>query len=263
MVKAVLEAMPVYWMALTWIPHGILEKIKRMCFSLLWSGSKDKKVMPRLRWERIALPKALGGWGLKNIFYFSKALAAKSGWRLISTKSLWTKVVWHKYIAHVLLRDQIRNLMQGVGGISGIWKAVLDAIDIICSKLVWKIANGQDFHLGLDPWPGSKQSHILSIELIESLHQKGFRFFSNVRDEVGTSIYGQGWKSGQQLGLTNGLEREWNNYIAALYGAHIQLGGSEDVLVWDLSPSVVYSPKVGYTAICVGHYNWDVKWWWK
>lgn len=35
--------------------------------------------MPWVGWERIALPKALGGWGLKNIFHFSKALAAKSG----------------------------------------------------------------------------------------------------------------------------------------------------------------------------------------
>lgn len=35
MVKAVLEVMPVYWMALTWIAQGILEKIRRICFSFL------------------------------------------------------------------------------------------------------------------------------------------------------------------------------------------------------------------------------------
>lgn len=30
--------------------------------------------MPWVDWEKIALPKALGGWGLKNIFLFAKAL---------------------------------------------------------------------------------------------------------------------------------------------------------------------------------------------
>ena len=80
LVKAVLESMPMYWMALIWIPKGILEKIRRLCFYFLWSGSQVKKMMPWVRWERLALPKALGGWGLKNIFYFSKALAAKASW---------------------------------------------------------------------------------------------------------------------------------------------------------------------------------------
>jgi hypothetical protein len=41
----------------------------------------------------------VGGWGLKNVFYFSKALAAKFVWRLITTDSLWTKVISHKYIS--------------------------------------------------------------------------------------------------------------------------------------------------------------------
>ena len=32
LVKAVLEAIPVYWMSLSWIPKGILERIRRICF---------------------------------------------------------------------------------------------------------------------------------------------------------------------------------------------------------------------------------------
>lgn len=219
--------------------------------------------MPWVGWERIALPKALGGWGLKNIFHFSKALVAKSGWHLISMKSLWTEVVWHKYIAPVPLRSWIQNPGHGLGGLSGIWKVVLDAIDIICSGLVWQVGSGQDFRLGLDPWPGSGQRHLLSNGLIESLHLIGCRFLSDVRDEAETSIYDQGWKFGIQLGLAEDHEREWNSYISAIHGAHIRMDGTEDVLVCDLSPSGAYSPKAGYVAICVGHYNWATKWWWK
>ena len=45
LVKAVLEAMLVYWMVLIWIPKGVLDKIRRLCFSFLWGGSSSKKMM--------------------------------------------------------------------------------------------------------------------------------------------------------------------------------------------------------------------------
>jgi hypothetical protein len=40
-------------------------------------GSEDKKSMVLPSWQKLANPKALGCWGLKNIFFFSKALAEK------------------------------------------------------------------------------------------------------------------------------------------------------------------------------------------
>jgi hypothetical protein len=88
LVKLVLEAIPVFWMSLSWIPKGTLEAARKLSFRFLWSGKKDIHVTPWVRWKRIAVPKALGGWGLKNIHVFSKALAAKGGWRLLTTNSL-------------------------------------------------------------------------------------------------------------------------------------------------------------------------------
>ena len=108
LVKFVLEAIPVYWMSLAWLPKGILEQIRRLCFSFLWRGKNDHRAMVWVRWEKIAVPKALGGWGLKNIFLFAKALGAKVSWRLIHTQSLWTSVVYHKYIAPLTLIEWIR-----------------------------------------------------------------------------------------------------------------------------------------------------------
>jgi hypothetical protein len=40
--KEVLEAIPVYWMSLAWIPKGILEKIRKICSRFIWSGSRRK-----------------------------------------------------------------------------------------------------------------------------------------------------------------------------------------------------------------------------
>ena len=79
LVKVVLEAIVVYWMSLAWIPKRILEKARRICFRFLWSGKQETHVTPWVRWERISIPKGLGGWGLKNIFLFAKYLVAKGG----------------------------------------------------------------------------------------------------------------------------------------------------------------------------------------
>ena len=109
LVKAMLEAIPVYWMTLAWIPKGILESIRRICFRFLWSGKKDEQVTPWVNWKRIVVPKGLGGWGLKNIFLFTKALAAKGGWRLVKTTSLWTRVIKQKYLPEESIEAWIRN----------------------------------------------------------------------------------------------------------------------------------------------------------
>jgi len=138
-----MEAMLVYWMVLTWIPRGILEKIRSICFNFLWSGKQEKTVMPWARWEHIALPESLGGWGLKNIFQFSKALVEKVGWRLLSTTSLWIEVVWHKYIAPTSLFDWIKALGRRESGIFVIWKAILASLDVIKFGLAWKVGNGR------------------------------------------------------------------------------------------------------------------------
>lgn len=31
LVKSILDAIPVYWMSLSWIPKGVLEMIRRLC----------------------------------------------------------------------------------------------------------------------------------------------------------------------------------------------------------------------------------------
>ena len=82
MVKAVLEAILIYWMHF-WIPVGIIENIRKLCFKFLWSRNKDSASLPWNSWKNLACPKFLGGWGLKIPAIFAKSLVAKSVWNLI------------------------------------------------------------------------------------------------------------------------------------------------------------------------------------
>jgi len=263
LVKSVLEAIPVYWMSLSWIPKGVLSSYRRLCFQFLWSGKKDAQVTPWVKWETIARPKDRGGWGLKNIFLFSKALAAKVGWRLISTSSLWQKVVVQKYIAPDSIEAWIRKPVKSRQGISVVWKAVLKSFSIISNKLAWKIGNGEKVRIGVDPWPGSSPHHLLNPRLIEALEERGIFMLGQMADEQSSSLFAQGWKSARSLGLEGDFVPEFDRYISALRNSHIRLRDREDTLIWEKDPGGEYSPKAGYLSISQEPELDGTKWWWK
>jgi len=148
--------------------------------------------MPWVWWERISLPKSFGGWALKNIFNFTKVLAAKVVWRLIATNSLWTDVVWHKYIAPISIIDWFKNSVRQASGVSVIWKVILKSMEVIRQGLAWKLDNGLQLHIGLDPQPGSENTHTLPQNLSESLAQENIHSLYQVVGEASTLILQQG-----------------------------------------------------------------------
>jgi hypothetical protein len=148
-------------MSLAWIPKGTLDKLRKLFFTYLWQGNKDNFFLPWVRWEQISTPKALGGWGMKNIFYFSTTLAEKCSWRLIKTSSLWTQVIHQKYISPLTLLDWVRSTNKSTTGASIIWKALTKYFSLMGVGLVWRVGNGHMVRLGLDPWVGIQLGHNL------------------------------------------------------------------------------------------------------
>jgi hypothetical protein len=70
-------------MLLAWIPKGVMEVIRWLCYRFIWFKKQEKKGFALASWKKLSLPKEKGGWGLKNPFLFSKSLATKNVWRLI------------------------------------------------------------------------------------------------------------------------------------------------------------------------------------
>jgi len=138
-----------------------MEKFKKLCFKFLWAGSKDTFEIPWVKWETIAIPKSLGGWGLENMFIFSKSLIAKLRWKIISSENLWTEVVNHKYTRLVSLDDWIRKPVKVSYNYSIIWKSLLKYFLVIGDGLAWRIGKENKVRLGSDPWSGSGHSHLL------------------------------------------------------------------------------------------------------
>jgi len=141
-----------------------------------------------VKWNSLAMPKYLGGWGLKNIFLFSKALTTNSYWRLISTNSLLTQVVIHKYINLTFVKEWIRNPLKKNSTCSIIWKSIISSFEVVVEGLAWHIGKGNLVHIGSDPCPGTGVGHILPTNLFLSLHAQGIFFLNHISDPAQTTI---------------------------------------------------------------------------
>eukprot|EP00253_Pinus_taeda_P002811 PITA_02811 len=237
LIKSVLLAILVYWAALTWIPKGVLEKIRRICSRFLWAGSKESSVLPWVAWDKVARPKEWGGWGIKRLPDFSLSLAAKSGWRLITMENLWTRVVKRKYIDPTPLEDWIRSQNKKIKNASVIWKATVEAFTVIDQGLAWKVGDGRLIRIGRDPWVGCNEDYALSPGLLRHLDSKGITSLNQVEKIGQSTIWGQAWKNDVDLGINVRWKAEWE------------------------SKTGDYSPKDGYLFL-MGKKGWDIPDWW-
>jgi hypothetical protein len=106
------------------IPIGILTKIRKLCLQFSMVRAKDSGGIPLVKWSCLAMPKELGGWGIKNIVWFCKLLVAKSLWRLIHNNMLWGRVLTSKYLAGKSFVEWFRS-QKKIGNNSSIgWRAM-------------------------------------------------------------------------------------------------------------------------------------------
>ena len=66
-----------------------------------------------MKWERLALPKYLGGWDIKNIKFFNMALFLRYLWSGVFYDGLWSMALKDRYMKSILYLSgftSLRNL---------------------------------------------------------------------------------------------------------------------------------------------------------
>eukprot|EP00253_Pinus_taeda_P033651 PITA_33651 len=263
LIKAVIEATPVYWMALAWIPRGILNRLQNICCRFLWKGHQPGRIYAWVKWETISKPKCWGGWGIKRLATFSKALAAKLGWSLLTADSLWTRVAFSKYIKPLSILDWICTRHGHNNHFSNIWKAVIESIPLLRDGITWRIKEGNAVRIGMDPWVGCGNSHRLPADLIHYLHDRGIMHIKHIGDQANSSFLQQAWLSARALGLPNHWTDEWKEFTSALTQAQIRLTEGLDEIIWAHAKHGVYTPKLGYIRLMDPHKPPDLHPTWK
>ncbi|XP_060969634.1 uncharacterized protein LOC133036884 [Cannabis sativa] len=92
LIHSVLLGIRNFWMSTFIIPSKVVAAIDKSCRDFLWGTKGNKSKLHRASWEKVCLPKNLGGVGFREGKKWIKALIAKFLWALSHKQDcLWVK----------------------------------------------------------------------------------------------------------------------------------------------------------------------------
>ncbi|KAJ4798488.1 RNA-directed DNA polymerase (reverse transcriptase)-related family protein [Rhynchospora pubera] len=91
---SVLSTIPVYFMTVFKLPVWVIKSLDRIRRNFVWGSSNNTGgSVHLLSWDRVCLPKTLGGFGLRDLRLQNVSLLLRWWWRLYHDKnSLWNKL---------------------------------------------------------------------------------------------------------------------------------------------------------------------------
>ena len=90
LLKSTLSSLPTYYLSLFTVPKAMAMRLERIQRNFLWGSSTKCFKYPLVTWEKVCLPRELGGVGIRNLVSFNQALLGKWLWRYgHETTRLW------------------------------------------------------------------------------------------------------------------------------------------------------------------------------
>uniref|UniRef100_A0A2N9G5C3 CCHC-type domain-containing protein n=1 Tax=Fagus sylvatica TaxID=28930 RepID=A0A2N9G5C3_FAGSY len=148
LIKAVVQAIPIYAMSCFKLPAGLCNEICSMANQFWWGKRSGERKIHWVGKHKLIRPKIEGGMGFRDLHLFNKALLARQGWRLLQhPQSLIFRFLKSKYFPHSAFLEA-----QCPGNASYIWKSICDARQVLRDGLRWRVGNGTDIKIWKDAW---------------------------------------------------------------------------------------------------------------
>uniref|UniRef100_A0A453FEL0 Reverse transcriptase zinc-binding domain-containing protein n=1 Tax=Aegilops tauschii subsp. strangulata TaxID=200361 RepID=A0A453FEL0_AEGTS len=104
--------------------------------------------MAWMSWDKMSLPKSMGGMGFRDMRAFNQALLAKQAWRLLdSPDSLCARLMKAKYYPQGQLLDTVFSISGSV-----VWKGILHGLELLKKGVIWRVGDGEHIRTWRDPW---------------------------------------------------------------------------------------------------------------
>ena len=137
LIQAVLTSLHVYWFALVPLPKSILNKLRKLIFSLLWGSRGDSNRFHLMDWKSLSKPLEFSGWGINDLDWFSASLRLKSLWMVLNGNGLWSHVIIAKYLKNQSLDRWLRSKLFIVRGPSVICNGFLHTLSWLGRFMGW------------------------------------------------------------------------------------------------------------------------------
>ena len=142
LLKAVVQAIPIFVMSCFKLPSRLLNDIEMMIRKFWWGQQGDQCKIHWKNWETFCKPKALGGMGFKDLEKFNEAMLAKRMWRLlVDHSSIFYWVFSAKYFPSGSSFDA------KVASRSYAWQSIVKARKLVQSRLLRRVGNGMKINI--------------------------------------------------------------------------------------------------------------------
>ena len=98
LINSILNSIPIYWFSLGKIPISIINNLEKLIIRFLWSRTGLVDKIHLIKWDMIFIPRAGGGWVIRNPLSSNIALSLKCGWKTINSRGLWGILIMKKYL---------------------------------------------------------------------------------------------------------------------------------------------------------------------
>lgn len=231
LIQSIFQAIPVHNFMAGWVPLTILRKLEALNRSFVWQHGNSRG-MHLLAWERLTLPKSLGGLGLKKISCFSQAGPAIL--KLLNRSDIpWVHLVIAKYGFPIYSPS---GIVEAGGRRSPFWKHCISCLKNLFGGFMKQLGDGCSTLILEDPWVFNTP-----LALKPS-------FFTSTEDlsnrPVSSLISDSTWDNGQLLSL---FSVDLQSCIR-----EIKVGLGDDRWVWTLSSTGSARPASVYAFLDEG-----------
>ncbi|KAJ4818941.1 RNA-directed DNA polymerase (reverse transcriptase)-related family protein [Rhynchospora pubera] len=230
LVCSVLSSIPIFFMSVFRLPSWVINSIDKLRRSFLWGHfGTSNRGLNLLAWDRVCMPKNLGGFGVLNLRLLNTSLLLRWLWRLFDKPSSQWSTIVNSVIA---TRNQQAPLSWTTYG-SFFWKDLLELRHIFSISTTVNLGDGRNTLFWYANW-GNGHLHFFNNNLKPANHKLTVQLVLN---NPATSLFAP-WS------------RDVNEAVLSLPTAVTNMG--TDSVSWKWNSTGTFSVKSAYQMLISG-----------